>query len=691
MAPDGHWYTEVLANVCFTAEYICLRLIAGRPLTEAETQEFRTYLLSKQNPDDGSWGLAPASGWPGDVSTTVEGYFALKLLGVDVNSKVMRQARTFILAQGGPAKVNVQAQLMLCMFGLVSWDDMGQCPAELILMPDWVPINVFAFSYWARVTAVAVMILRHHKPVFPLPGDATTEYLDELYPNPADKSLRFTPPLGELWRTRQLGRFWASCADKIAGAGVEPWLQTSTVRKMALSRCVRYIIDRTEPVAGYGSFWNSNFTGAVALMCEGFQVQHPVVQCMLTAVDACVWRDRHGSRMQVTVGPIWDTSLMAMGLLESGLADDERMDKTVMWFKSRQILSTRGDYEVKRRGLVPGGWAFQYVNNHYPDNDDTLVSLLTIVMHRPKELACGSGAVTRAIEWLLGMQCSDDGWGCFDIDNNNRFLNLFPFGQGNEFFDETVPDITGRVIECFCYILNLENSSDLHPDLRERMRASCVRALGYLQRSQDPVTGGWGSRWHVNYLNGTPSVLCGLGYFKDDLDRLLGGAEGGDVDGKSSITECMIGKPIAWLKSVQNEDGGWGEGLESYVDSVQGSGRGVSTPTQTAWVLLGLLSHLPPSDPAITRGVEWLVRNQIPDPEYVHHTDHVHANGDVPYTNGDAEMLKLKGGGTWAQDRYVSVGFPSILWLDYVSSRHGYPMIALGRYLHAIKTAKEQD
>lgn len=690
MAPDGHWYTEVLANVTFTAEYICLRLITGRPLTEAETHDFRTYLLSKQNPDDGSWGLAPPPGWSGDVSTTVEGYFALKLLGVDVNSKAMRKARTFVVAHGGPAKVNVQAQLMLSMFGLVSWDDMGQCPAELMLMPDWVPINVFAFSYWARVTAVGIMILRHHKPVFPLPGDATTDYLDELYPNPADKCLRFTPPIRELWRTGQMGRFWASCADKVAGVGVEPWLSTSAVRRLALDRCVRFIVDRTEPVAGYGSFWNSNFAGAVALLCEGFPVQHPVVQCMVSAVDACVWKDRHGARMQVTVGPVWDTALMGMGLLESGLAD-ERVDRTVQWFKDRQILQTRGDYEVKRRGLVPGGWAFQDVNNHYPDNDDSLVSLLTIVMHRPEELACASGAVTRGIEWLLGMQCRDDGWGCFDIDNNNRFLNLFPFGQGNEFFDETVPDITGRVIECFCYILDRKESSGLSRHLRERMRASCIRALKYLQRSQDAVTGAWGSRWHVNYLNGTPSVLCGLAYFKDDLDRLLGGEERGraGVDGKSTnaIAERMIGKPIAWLQSVQNEDGGWGEGLESYTDGVKGAGRGVSTPTQTAWALLGLLSHLPPSDPAIERGVAWLVRKQIPDPEYEHGNDNDH----VHITNGDEDMLKLKGGGTWAQDRYVSVGFPNILWLDYASSRHGYPMIALGRYLHALRTAKGQE
>lgn len=281
----------------------------------------------------------------------------------------------------------------------------------------------------------------------------------------------------------------------------------------------------------------------------------------------------------------------------------------------------------------------------------------------------------KGVEWLLGMQCSDDGWGCFDIDNNSRFLNLFPFGQGNEFFDETIPDITGRVIECFGYILTRPEVDGLHPNLRQRMRESCIRALNYLRRSQDPVTGGWKSRWHVNYLNGTPSVLSGLAYFKDDLDTLL-------EDEKAA--HLMITKPLQWLKTLQNPDGGWGESVHSYGDHDR-VGRGTSTPTQTSWVLLGLLSHLDPNDPAIERGIEYLVRTQVPPTgkgmlEVDRDTGKFGENG-----NGDGGISPGGHRATWDQEDYVSVGFPNILWLDYASCRHGYPMMALGRYLHALK------
>lgn len=363
MKPDGHWYTELRANICFTAEYICLRTIVGPPVTEEEKHEFSRWILSQQN-TDGSWGLAP--NWPGDVSTSTMAYFSLKLMGLnpDLNEK-MQQCRSFILACGGMCKVGVTAQIALALFGLIRWNEMAQVPAELMLMPESFPIHLFAFSYWSRVTAVAIMVLRHHEPVFALPGNmAADEFLDELYVNPADKRLQFTPPIAELYRTGQTGRFFASLADKSAGTVLQPWLKRSFLRKMSLSQCVRFIIEHTEPVAGYGSFWNSNFTGTLALICSGFSTRHPVVRCITDAIEASIWRDRDGARMQVTVGPVWDTAVMALGLLECGLADD-RLDKTAQWLKSRQIIQTHGDYRVRNKNLAPGGWPFQYRVSHF--------------------------------------------------------------------------------------------------------------------------------------------------------------------------------------------------------------------------------------------------------------------------------------------------------------------------------------
>lgn len=366
MKPDGHWLTELRATVCFTAEYICLRKILGPPLSEKEVGKMRQWILSRQNASDGSWGLLPDR--PGDVSTTTEGYFALKLLGVPVKNLQMQRAQSFVLSQGGLSKVGVFTQLTLALVGIIDWNDMAQVPAELILLPASAPVSIYAFSYWSRVTAVPIMILRHHRPVYRVVADG---FLDELYVDQNDKHLHFTPPLSTLWRDGEKGRFCGSLADKTLGL-LEPVLRRVPVtRPYALSCCVRYILDRLD-AGGYGSFWNSNFAAVMALHVEGFSTQHPAIQHILKAIDTCLWEDNDGIRMQVTIGPVWDTSLMAMGLLETGLAD-ERMNLTVDWFKSQQILETQGDYSVRNSGLLPGGWPFQYC-----------VSLLSMKYSKPK-------------------------------------------------------------------------------------------------------------------------------------------------------------------------------------------------------------------------------------------------------------------------------------------------------------------
>lgn len=280
-------------------------------------------------------------------------------------------------------------------------------------------------------------------------------------------------------------------------------------------------------------------------------------------------------------------------------------------------------------------------NEYYPDNDDTLVCLFAIVMQNPQEM--GSLCVTRGLNWLLSMQGGDGGWGAYDINNNNKIANLFPFADGVEFFDPSVPDITGRVLEVLGYMLSHKLSTELlRPAMIQRMRDACARAFVYLAKSQNKVTGTWWSRWHVNYLNGTSSVLCALPYFQEHQYRDAG---------------ILIEEPLSWLQAVQNADGGWGESLDTYRDPSM-AGQGLhSTPTQTAWAVMALLAFLPPTHPAIAKGVEYLIRTQVDENE----------------------------GNTWEQEEYMSVGFPNTLWLDFGCMRHGYPMIALGRYLHACK------
>lgn len=351
--PDGHWITELRATVCFTAEYICLRRIMGPPLSCFETTELCRWVQAQQDQSDGSWGLAP--GCKGEINTSCEGYLALRLLGVQSDEAHMQHGRAFILSAGGLNKVGVTTQMTLALLGLISWDEMAHVPAELILMPRSSPLSIFAFSYWSRVTAVAIMLLRHHRPVFKIVPD---DFLDELYVDPGKRQLQFTPHLSTLWRNGEIGRLCGSLADKAAGLAEPVLRRIPGLRSYALSNCMQYILDRLDE-GGYGSFWNSNFAAIFALHAHGFSTKHPVIKQLLDAVDNSLWKDHDGIRMQVTIGPVWDTAVMALGLLETGLSDD-KMELTVQWFKKHQILDTYGDAHGKNQSLVPGGWPFQY-------------------------------------------------------------------------------------------------------------------------------------------------------------------------------------------------------------------------------------------------------------------------------------------------------------------------------------------
>ncbi|WQF80829.1 Putative terpenoid cyclases/protein prenyltransferase alpha-alpha toroid [Colletotrichum destructivum] len=644
--PDGHWYTELRSNISFTAQYVCLREIVGTSLRASQDgSQFRKWLLAQQNVD-GSWSLAP--GEPGDLSISVEGYFALKLLGVSPKDQSMCRARNFTLSVGGLPQVGIITQFLLALFGLVDWDEIAQVPAELILLPTWSPINMYAFAHWSRVTAVAMMVLRHHQPVFPLPtklASPGTSFLHELHPDPTDLRLKFYPSIARLWRSGEYGRCAAAVVDKAVGL-IDPVVKRTPVRTKSLSQCVQFMLER-QTKSGYASFWPANFNCILALYCQGHSFKDPVIQRLLRAVDTFyVWKDEDGMRNQVTCGPSWDTALMALGLCESGLGD-ERLSKTLDWFKSTQILNVRGDFGVQAPGLPPGGWAFQYNNDWYPDTDDTATILLAILSWRPSEL--NSDCCVRTVQWLLGMQCTNGGWGCYDINNENYFLNLFPFGQGNEFYDAPVPDVTARILEGLGFVLRLQKTADklnrLPQPLVDQVRNACAKAISYLHATQDEVTGAWKSRWHINYINGTGSALQALALFDDAFDARVSG---------------MIQRALGWMKSAQNTDGGWGETLRTYRDPTL-LGQGDSTPSQTSWALLGLLSHLDVEDESIKRGVEHLVRTQVAP-----------GKSNLP-------------GKTWEQTGYVSVAFPNITWLDYTSTRHAYPMMALGRYIHKVR------
>ncbi|PCH06357.1 Terpenoid cyclases/protein prenyltransferase alpha-alpha toroid [Penicillium occitanis (nom. inval.)] len=580
---DGHWCAEVESNVSCTAEYVLFLHTLGLQ-ERLDSDALISWLLSQQQ-EDGSWSLA--NDYDGDISMTTEAYLALKLLGLPPDHPAMCNAKCFALSVGGLARVRMLTRIYLAMFGLFPWTAVPELPPEFVLAPASAPINIYRMSSWARVMIVPLLIVRHHEPIYALPNgaSASNDYLDELWCNPSDKAVPYAPAH---WDITKLGFWITDCSLHLLGG----LLRRSPVRSYARRECVRWILDHQDEEGDCGGFYPSFAQSIMALRLEGFELSSSPVQRGIAAIERLSWRDRRGQRIQASVSPIWDTALMTVGLCDAGVQTNSGLLTTAMdWVKHRQILKTFGDWRVYRPHLAPGGFCFQYNNRYFPDLDDTAAVILAFLKH--DRLSVTSTSVIRATEFLLGLQNSDGGWGAYEVDNNSLFMNKIPFSDMDCLSDPTTADVTGRVLEAFGLILESNRSVDkMSHSLLDQIRRASERAISCLAREQEQ-TGAWFGRWGVNYVYGTSNALCGLMRFAADHQRIQG----------------MVAKALSWLKSVQNTDGGWGETVHSYRDS-RYAGIGVSTASQTAWALMGLLAFLPSSDPAIIRGTRYLLVTQ---------------------------------------------------------------------------------
>ena len=637
--PEGYWHGELKSNVTITSEYIFLRQGLGLDLN-ADRESYRSYLLSEQN-EDGSWGLAP--GLPGDVSTTSEAYLALKILGESPETTHMRCARDCVRRLGGVAKVRVFTRIFFATFGLFPWSAVPQLPVELMLLPAASPINIYKFASWARSTIIPLLILCHHQPVFALSNgvSAQNDFLDELWLDPSQKSIPYSTSIWNL--------FWNGSFTETAFTVIDNLLAqlhglrwVPFLRSYARKAAVQWILEHQEPSGDWAGIFPPMHAGIYALVLEGFSLSSRPVKLGIEALERFAVQDAvGGKRIQPCVSPIWDTALMSIALCDSKLPkgrESGHLIRAINWIKGHQRLGPEGDWRVYRPQLASGGWTFEIHNSWYPDVDDTAAVILALIKQDSR--AADSLAVLKAQEWILGMQNEDGGWAAFDVQNNALFLNKIPFSDMDSLCDPSSADVTGRVIEAFGLLVRIRNNSknyDMGTDLSvQLLRHASSRAIEYLISIQEP-SGGWFGRWGSNYVYGTSNVLCGLAYFL----------------GQDKRVPAVVALAIRWLKSVQNEDGGWGESLRTY-HTPETAGEGPSTPSQTAWALMALLAHLPRDDDSIERGVRWLLLVQA-------------AEG--------------KHGASWPERIYTGTGFPNHFYLGYTLYRHYFPMMALGRYL----------
>ena len=625
--PDGHWCGEFQTNATITAEYILLRQALGLD-QRSDREQLRNYFLSEQNPD-GSWGIAPDC--QGDVSTSTEAYFALKILNVPSGHPAMCRARDYILSVGGIATARIFTRIYLATFGLFPWSAIPEMPAELILLPSWAPINIYVLSSWARSTIVPLLIICHHRPLYPLPNgiDANNDYLDELWCNPSDKNVPYCP--SNLWTTDKLAFAFSAIDTVLHYLG---GLRYFPLRSYAIRQCLKWVLEHQEEAGDWAGIFPPMHLSTLALVLEGYKLEDSPVYRALEAIERFAWEDDRGKRVQCCVSPVWDTILMTIGLCDAALPGRHSMSKRAMeWVRSRQLLGPEGDWRIYNPRLPPGGFSFEYHNTWYPDVDDTAAAIIAFIKQEPDFM---DPCITQAVIWVLGMQNRDGGFAAFDLNNDKLFLNKIPFSDMNGLCDPSSADVTGRVLEAFGLLIQTPYKNHVSSDLIDRVLLSTTRAIRYLASTQEP-TGAWYGRWGSNYVYGTSNTLCALAHW---------------IKCNVEVQDC-VDLAVQWLKSVQNPEGGWGEGLDSY-SKPNRAGCGPSTPSQTAWALMGLLPFLSSTDPVIEKGVSYLISTQ-------------------------SKQTSIKGA-TWPETQYTGTGFPEYFYTGYSLYPHYFPMMALGRY-----------
>jgi squalene-hopene/tetraprenyl-beta-curcumene cyclase len=597
---DGHWCGELEGDTILESEYVLTMHFLGRT-AEPRVAMAANYVRHKQL-DDGGWAIYP--GGPPDASASVKAYFVLKLLGDDPEAPHMRKARQVILDLGGIDACNSFTKIYLAIYGQFPWAKCPAVPPELILFPRWFYINVYEMSSWSRAILIPLSIIRALQPSAAVPPSAG---IPELY------SPSYRPPAPTFWS----GLFRALDV----GLKVAERIPFKPSRDIALKRAERWIVERLAGSDGLGAIFPPIVNTIIALRALGYPLDHPTIRQQVRELEKLEIVEGDSLRVQPCFSPVWDTALAVNALVESGLApSDPALVRATRWLLDRRGHGS-GDWAVKNPEASRAGWYFEYANPFYPDCDttaQTITALSKIELPEGGEDRECREAIFEAHHWHMSMQNRDGGWGAFDKDCDKEILTHVPFADHNAMIDPSTSDLTARALEamsCLGY---------------DRSFPAARRAVDFLRREQER-DGSWFGRWGCNYLYGTWLALWGL--------RAIG----------MEMDSDWVQRGAGWLRSCQNEDGGWGELPQSYDDQSY-KGRGPSTASQTAWALLGLMAAGHTGSESVSRGLRYLVESQEAD-------------------------------GSWTEELWTGTGFPSVFYLRYHLYSVYFPLLALAEHL----------
>jgi squalene-hopene/tetraprenyl-beta-curcumene cyclase len=608
---DGYWCGELEADTTLESDYIAIHTLLGTG-DHGRMERAVPEILRHQN-EDGGWPIY--SGGPSNVSASVKAYFALKLMGYKSDNPVLERARKKILELGGVTECNTFTKIYLCFLGQYDWEAVPAIPPEIVLFPNWFWFNLYEISSWSRAILVPLSIAYARKPLKKLSAEMS---IDELFVGG-----RHGKHLHLKWTENAISwRNFFLVLNRVVHFCER--FHIRPLRYLAIQKAKRWMLDRLEKSDGLGAIYPGILNSIIALRCLGYSTDDPQVIRALDEFEKLGIEEPANAdlaeptfRMQPCMSPVWDTAYAMFALGESGVTkNDPRMLKAADWILSKEVRY-KGDWAVKVRNVQPGGWYFEFNNEFYPDVDDSAMVLLGLdKVENPRE-RYQDEVCKRAVDWIFAMQCRNGGWASFDKDNTRMVFQHIPFADHNAMLDPPTVDITGRVLEMLA----------IYGVTKEDKRVK--KAINFMLREQEQ-DGSWFGRWGVNYIYGTMLVLRGL--------QAMG------VDHH----EPYVQQGAEWMRMVQNADGGWGETCGSYDDATT-RGIGPSTPSQTAWAIMGLLAAGDTRSDSVQRGILYLLETQRPD-------------------------------GHWDESQYTGTGFPRVFYLAYHLYRDYFPLIALSTY-----------
>jgi squalene-hopene/tetraprenyl-beta-curcumene cyclase len=606
--PEGYWIGELFVDTTLVSDVVAYMHWSGEVDFNKQSRCVK-HLLDRQQAD-GGWNTYYKG--PSELNATVKAYFALKLAGFSPDDSRMLRAHATIVRLGGIPKCNTYTKLGLATFGQYPWKHLPIIPSEIILLPNWLYFNIYEMSSWSRAMVVPLSIINHFKPVRHLPPE---KQLHELFPYGTEHLNLGMRMDKKLFTWKNFFLWWNVILKFLDSLPYKPF------RARALKKAEAWILERIgEGSDGLGAIFPSMMYSLMALKTLGYGDEHPLVR--KTTQDFLgleMHDDEHDDfRMMPCHSPIWDSAITAFALVESGIAADHpAIQKAGEWILSKEVKDFRGDWKYKNPTPITSGWAFEFNNKYYPDVDDTFKVLLAMGVIKMPDEETKKVTMKRALDWAISFQCKNGGFAAFDKDVTKKWLQDVPFADHNAILDPPCSDITSRALEVF---------GRMGLSIKEPFIKKAIKFV----RDTQLLDGSWEGRWGVNYIYGTWLVLRGLRAIGEDMNQ------------------DWILRGLNWLESCQNADGGWGETCATY-DNPQLKGQGESTPSQTAWALMGIIAATDHLRPSILRGVEHLVQTQNPD-------------------------------GSWTEDHVTGTGFPKVFYLKYDMYRNNWPLLALSDF-----------